>query len=221
MNPAESVNDLISAVIDSELENRQLVSVYYVLILDVIDEGANRGIALCATQSNVLQWLSYPIEPPVIGEVWRVVDHEGGPARLEDWVPNASFEVEGGVSANLLGHVVLVVGTQTAGQTLVNGQVLDIVDMPMAMDGIVLDLRVSDADVDAEPSGVATLGGVSVGEALAGSGTAQMHIRANAVGLFNFAVSSPTATRHIWIRQGPGSSAWIRHEAGPLSVVVL
>lgn len=82
---------------------------------------------------------------------------------------------------------------------------------------------VSDSATDCSPSATATLSvaGTPLGSSLDGGGTATMVFRTDANGQFAIRVteSATTVTRHLWIRQGPSSQAFVRATTTtPLSI---
>lgn len=132
----------------------------------------------------------------------------------------------GAVAASDLGSAVAALfgqvnwgspGSESSNTITIQATVQDAAGNTIAAATTDVEVCVSDAGTDGEPSATATIAaaGTPVGTVLSGSGTATVNMRTSAAGLFSVAVTetTPTVSRYLWVRQGRGSQCFVRANA--------
>lgn len=136
--------------------------------------------------------------------VWSFIGPNQFSSTLADRFASISFTITQPETANVIG--VTATAANLAGTTIAS----------TATSVLVL---VSDSATDAEPSATATLSIGASGTALAGGGTATMHIQTSAAGQFVVNVTeTAVASRFLWVKQGHGSQTWVRANAAPFTL---
>ncbi len=109
-------------------------------------------------------------------------------------------------------------GTETANVIEITLTLKDMSGSTLAVATTEVEIIVSDSSTSAAPSSTATIAaaGTPIGTLLDGSGTATVQFRTSSSGTIAIAVTeTAAASRHLWVKQGPNSQAFVRAEASP------
>lgn len=126
------------------------------------------------------------------------------------------------IDESLLSLVWAAPATESGNKIELTAQINSYTGAPFASGLIDVELRVSDAANDHEPSHTATIGPASspLGSLLSGLDTATAVMRTNASGQFRIAVSeSAPGSRYVWVNGGGHGRFWVRAQDGVQQLV--
>ncbi len=112
-------------------------------------------------------------------------------------------------------------GAESANAIEIPATLIDFAGLPLESNQVDVQLVVTDGAADNEPSSTATLSaaGSPVGTVLAGSGTATLVMRTDAVGELAVKVSETAAGfRYLWVKNGGQARLWVRSSTGVLEL---
>ena len=148
-------------------------------------------------------------------EILVVQEHHNGLAQ-------GIINIETSMRDNMLSLIWGSPSSEVSNVIEVTATIKDFVGNTLSSDLINVEVKVSDAANDAEPSATAILGPASspVGTMLAGNGTATGVFQTNSSGQFRLSITetTPSCDRYLWIKAGGHQRYYLRSTVGILQL---